>query len=377
MTITRVTQSMLTNQSIYAIDSNLSKMSADQNVLDTGKRINVPSDDPTGTATALQATAGLANQSQYQSNASDGLAWLTTIDSSLTDVNSNVTKAYTLALNGANTGTNTSTSEEALADQIDQIKAAVYASSNSSYLGRPVYGGTTTNSEAYAIAGTWTTTDASGNTVSTPPPTAQDLTAGGYDAIEVTSGGVSLDGGTTTVADGTTQNYTLNGVTYTFTANTQASASDLSTQIVYSGDEGTVNRRVGADTLVQVNTSGSSAFGDDSSSNPSIFTVLSNLSSALRSSDTDGIEQGISDLKTYMSNLSSAQANEGARYNQITGAQNVSQIQSLALTTTQSNAENADIAQATIALQTQSTAYQAALAATAKTVQPSLLDFLS
>lgn len=390
MTITRVTQTMLTNQSIYAVDSNLSKMSQDQEVLNTGKRINVPSDDPTGTSTALQASAGLANQAQYQSNATDGLAWLTTIDSSLKNVNSNATRAYTLALDGANTGTNTSTSETALADEIDQIKAAVFAASNSAYLGRPVYGGTTTNGQAYAVAGSWT--DSAGNPV--PPPTQQQLAGAGY-AVTVGSSGVSLTtggtpttqpDGTVTVSGGTTTALpdgsapvamTIGGTAYQFSANTQASASGLSTQIVYTGDDGTVSRRVGADTLVAVNTSGASAFGDDGTDNPNIFTTLSNLSSALRTSDTNGIEAGIASLRQYMSNVSSAQANEGARYNQITGAQTVAQNQTLALTATKSNAQDADLAQATIALQTQSTAYQAALAATAKTVQPSLLDFLS
>jgi flagellar hook-associated protein 3 FlgL len=41
-----------------------------------------------------------------------------------------------------------------------------------------------------------------------------------------------------------------------------------------------------------------------------------------------------------------------------------------------SDVEDVDLAAATIDLQTQQVAYQAALAATGKTIQPSLLDFL-
>jgi flagellar hook-associated protein 3 FlgL len=43
----------------------------------------------------------------------------------------------------------------------------------------------------------------------------------------------------------------------------------------------------------------------------------------------------------------------------------------------QSDAEDVDVAEATINLQTQSNAYQAALMAVSKTSQRSLLDFLS
>jgi flagellar hook-associated protein 3 FlgL len=48
----------------------------------------------------------------------------------------------------------------------------------------------------------------------------------------------------------------------------------------------------------------------------------------------------------------------------------------LHLTTSLSDVEEVDLAKATIDVSLQQVAYQAALAATAKTLQPSLLDFL-
>jgi len=359
MAITRVTQRMLTDQSYHAVDSNLTRLAADQLVLDTGKRINKPSDDPSGTTTALRARVGIANNDQYQRNASDGLGWLTTIDSALQTVNTQATKAYTIALKGANTGTNPQDAQDALADEINQIRAAIYATSNSNYLGRPVFGGTTTNTSAYAAVGYWT--DGSGNKVVLPSGTTQ------ADA---------------TTADGATQT-DGSGNTYTFHADGTSDTADPTTVIAYTGDSGSVSRRVGADTVVRVDSSGDDVFGGGSSGSDSIFDTLARLSAALTNTavgatgtTTEGIEQGIADVKAFMSRLSGAQADEGARMNKITQATTVSQDQSLALETTRSNAEDADFAWAAIQLQSQSTAYQAALAATSKTVQPSLLDFL-
>lgn len=304
--ITRVTQNMLTQRSLTAVDGSLAKMSAAQEQMTTGRKINRPSDDPTGTATAMRARASIAEQQQYQRNGQDGLAWLSVIDTTVQSMSTQVTKAYTLALQGANTGGNGSTSEEALAAEVDQIREGLLASANTQYLGRPIFGGTTTGDTAYDI----------------------DADTG---------------------------------------------------KITYAGDDGQVTRRVGSDTVVRVDSQGSAVFGEDGSS---VFDHLQQLSDALRGTnnggvtDDDAVQQAIADLQTDMDRMSAAAADEGARYNQITNANDTASAAVLSLQKTQSDMEDVDIAEATIAVETQQTAYQAALAATSKTIQPSLLDFL-
>jgi flagellar hook-associated protein 3 FlgL len=304
--ITRVTQRMMTERSLTSVETGLNRMSQAQEQLSTGKRINRPSDDPTGTTTALRARAAVAEQAQYQRNAQDGVAWLTTIDSAIQGVSSEVQRAYTLAIQGANTGSNGATAENAIADEIDQIKQGVLSLANTAYLGRPVFGGTTTGSVAFQA-------DASGT------------------------------------------------VTYAGNGNTA---------------DGEVNRRVGADTVVRVDSDGTKVFGDDGDS---VFDHLDQLSQALRANPADStqIQASIGKLHDDLTRLSSAAANEGARMNQITQASNVASANQLAMQKAQSDAEDVDVAEATINLQTQSNAYQAALMAVSKTSQRSLLDFLS
>lgn len=307
-TITRVTQHMMMQRSLTSVDGSLAKMSAAQEQMTTGRRINRPSDDPSGTATAMRARSEIADQQQYQRNGQDGLARLSVIDSTLQAMSNQIQKAYTLALQGANTGSNGSTSEGALATEVDQIQQDLLGSANTTYLGRPIFGGTTTNATAYV----------------------KDPTTG---------------------------------------------------LVHYNGDAGQVTRRVGADTDVRVDMSGVEVFGPTSpagSTTPgdSVFDHLSALSTALTHSDDAGIQAAIGNLQRDMAQISTAAADEGARYNQISTANDTASATVLSLQKTQSDVEDVDIAQATISVATQQTAYQAALAATSKTMQPSLLDFL-
>lgn len=305
--ITRVTQRMLTQRSLTSVDGSLTKMSAAQEQMTTGRRINRPSDDPIGAATAMRARAQITEQQQYQRNGQDGLAWLSITDTALKSMTNQVQRAYTLALQGANSGSNGQAAQDALAAEIDQIGKDVLSTANTQYLGRPVFGGTTDGGQAY-----------------TPDPTTGIVT--------------------------------------------------------YVGGAGAVSRRVGAGTDVQVSTNGVDVFGtvsaDGTTAGDSVFDHLQTLSTALTTGNDADVQTAIGKLQGDLKRMSTAAANEGARYNQISTANDTAAAAVLSLQKTQSNAEDVDIAQATINVATQQTAYQAALAATSKTIQPSLLDFL-
>lgn len=301
--ITRVTQRMLTSRSLTSVEAGLNRMSQAQEQLSTGKKLNRPSDSPTDTTVALRARAGVAEQQQYQRNAQDGVGWLSAVDTALQEVNNQLRRAYTLTVEGANTGSSDATSDAALATEVDQIKQSILASANTQYLGRPVFGGTTAGGTAFS--------------------------------------------------------------------------ADSSGTVTYVGDDGSVNRRVGVDTVVRVDSPGTSVFGDNSVGGTNIFDHLDALSTALRSGKPDDIQASIGILQADMDRISAATADEGARMNQINQASNVASASQLALQKTQSDVEDVDVAEATIEMQTQTNAYQAALMAVSKTSQQSLLDFLS
>ncbi|MDQ1731184.1 MAG: flagellar hook-associated protein 3 FlgL [Pseudonocardiales bacterium] len=151
----RVTEGSAAYNSLVGLQSTSQKLSDLQSQLSSGRQITKPSDSPTGTATALGLRAELNSLSQYQSSATDALGWLTTTDSTLSSAVTQLQNARTIVLQGLNSGASTGSSNEALAQQVDQLRSSMLALSNASYLGRPIFGGTTAATSAFDATGSY------------------------------------------------------------------------------------------------------------------------------------------------------------------------------------------------------------------------------
>ncbi len=295
MTIGRVTQRMLTAGSLEHLQHGLGRLAKIQEHLSTGRVINRPSDNPTGTTTAMRLRGSLADQAQYSRNAQDGLGWLTQVDAALDSVTTTVKRARDLALQGANAAAAGPVAREAIAIEVDGLRQELLARANTSYLDSPVFGGVTAGSQAY---------DATG---------------------------------------------------------------------AYVGTLGDVNRRIADGVVVKVDVDGPDVFGDGPTS---VFAELTALSTALRAGDKAGISSGIDTLNARLSTVTAARTAAGARYQRLDQADQAAVDSGLSLQNQLSTIENADLAQTTVELKLQEVSYQAALAATSRVMQPSLLDFL-
>ncbi|WP_104082098.1 flagellar hook-associated protein FlgL [Cryobacterium sp. Y11] len=144
----------------------------------------------------------------------------------------------------------------------------------------------------------------------------------------------------------------------------------------YTGGAGTVERRISADTTVQVDADGATIFGG--SAGASVFDLLDKVVASLR--DTSGAEPSIgshlTDIDTRMSTMTSQWATTGARQTQIERAQETLLSKTGALETQRIGLEDVDLTQIVLELQLQQVSYQSALAVTAKVLQPTLMDFL-
>ncbi len=149
-----------------------------------------------------------------------------------------------------------------------------------------------------------------------------------------------------------------------------AAAYDASGTFV--GDSGEVSRTVGAGVSVPVNVTGPAAF---STGSDDLFTVLSDAITALRT-DPDATSATLARLDSVSTVMSTARTDVGARTNRIESAREGLVSTALDTKSSLSDVENVDIAAATMDLQMQEVAYQASLAATARVIQPSLVDFL-
>lgn len=146
----------------------------------------------------------------------------------------------------------------------------------------------------------------------------------------------------------------------------------------FIGDGGAVTRTVAPDVKVVANVNGPDVFGQDGQ--PShLFTVLSDLSAALRGQTPDrhaDLSTGLKNLDVAIDRVITTLGKVGARFNRVETMRHAAEDQLLSLTTSLSEAEDIDLPKTIVELQMQEVAYKAALGATARVVQPSLLDFL-
>ena len=134
-----------------------------------------------------------------------------------------------------------------------------------------------------------------------------------------------------------------------------------------------VSRTVGSGVKIRVDLTGREAFGDDTTG---LFKVLKDISASIRSGDQAQLSTNLSQLDKAGDQLKSAVSEIGSRYNRISQMKESAQDRLLSVTSQLSDIEDIDLPKTIMDMQLQQTSYQAALAATAKVIQPSLIDFL-
>jgi len=150
----RVTQGMTSALMIQDMESSYSQYESLSQQVASGLAINKPSDNPAGTVQAMAFSAQITRLGQYQTNANDGLAWLGTAQNALSGVVTQVQQVQQLVQQAANSTTDSS-GRAAIADQISSIKQTLLADANTTYLGRPIFGGTTGGSVAFDSTGAY------------------------------------------------------------------------------------------------------------------------------------------------------------------------------------------------------------------------------
>ena len=150
---------MMTRDSLASLQANLARTAKLQEQMSTGRVINRPSDSPTGAAAAMRLRDDLSATGQYQRNAQDGVSWLGIIDNTLTSVTDQTRQARDTALQGASAGAGGQGVRDGLAGTIDELRKSLLSDANTTYLGRPVFGGTTAGGVAYDASGAFVGTN--------------------------------------------------------------------------------------------------------------------------------------------------------------------------------------------------------------------------
>ncbi|MFQ1000329.1 flagellar hook-associated protein FlgL [Modestobacter sp. SSW1-42] len=311
----RITQRSLAVTSLQGLNRNMDAISKLQAQLTSGKTINKPSDDPTGTNAAMQTRQELAGAVQYARNISDGLGQLDATDSALRSMINQVQRVRDLTVQASNAGAQSPASRSAVQVEVVGLRQSLIGLANTTVQGQPLFGGVTSGSAAYD-------------------------TTGVYQGF----------GGTSTVP------------------------------VI------PVTRQVSEEDSIRVDITGPEAFGEtrpamtdaDGRTVPAtrdLFTLVADIADHAVS-DPDALAGDLRDLDLALDRMTKAAADIGSRTNRIETAKQVNADLQLSLTSRSADIENVDLAKTIMNLTMQQTGYEAALGATAKAIQPTLLDFL-
>jgi flagellar hook-associated protein 3 FlgL len=268
--------------------------------LATGRRVNVPSDDPAAAAADVQNQAFQGQNDQYLQNTSGLDSMLQTADSALSSVVTALNQVISLGVQGANGGLS-SADEQAIAVQVQGFQNQIVQLANSSYQGNYIFGGTLTQT----------------------PPFALD--------------------------------------------STQPSG------VRYDGNTGVNSVEIAQGRSIQVNVPGSQVFqgaGGD------VMGSLQQLVTALQSGNITNIGTATTQVRTALDYISQQRVFYGSAVNQLNANQSFLQQEQVNLQTQENSLVGADLAKAATDLSRAQTAQSAALAAIAKVIPQSLLDYL-
>ena len=144
-------------------------------------------------------------------------------------------------------------------------------------------------------------------------------------------------------------------------------------QITGAAATGAIERTVAPGEQVRVNLTGPEIFGTEPNN---LFNVLTTIATDLLANDPSNLDTHIAALDDRMRGVTDALGEIGARYNRVETMKDRATEQIITLKTSLSEVEDIDLPATIMDLQLQETAYKAALSATARVLQPSLVDFL-
>ncbi len=266
----------------------------------TGLSVNVPSDNPTASASMVQNTIDTGNLDQYKQNVTTVLSTVQSASSVLSNVVTALTQAVSLGTEGAN-GTNSAANMQAIITQVQGVLSSVASQANTSI------------------------------------------------------GGTFLFGGSSTTAPYTTD-------------------SSSSTGYAYNGTNSVSSVAVGDHLTVQVSLPGSQIFSNSSNN---VLGALNSLVTALQSGNSSAISTATTAVNSSISFVSQQQGFYGNAENQLNSQETSLQQDSVTLASQTTSLVGVDLATAATNLTHAETDNSAAMAAAAKVMPNTLLNYLS
>jgi len=379
----RIAFSQYYQQATQTIGSKQSQISKIQSQMSSGLRVQVASDDPVAAGQILSVNKAVADNAQWQTNATTLQNRLGLEDSTLSSVNTALQQIQTLALQANNATLNSSDRQSIATAMQQQLNSILQQANTQDGTGRYLFGGTNDGSAPFTQTASGVTYGGNSNYPSLQIGPTRELAAGDPgDAVfmqlksgdgTLTVGANAANAGTAVVSSAKLTNAAQwDGGSYTVSFNGgNYQVLDQSNTVVSSGayTAGSAIQFRG----VALTLSGTPSSGDSFSLGPSgaqdLFTTVQKLINHVGANPTTTAQQAQNQTAIYgsLQALSGAQshvlnvlAGVGARENAASDATTQLQTRSTQLQTALSGLQDLDYAAATTQLSQAQVTLQAA-----------------
>lgn len=144
----RVTQSMLSGNMLRNLSNSYEKMGKLQEQVNTGKKVNRPSDDPVTAMKGINYRAELNNVEQFARNIGEAHNWLDTTDDTFDKIGSTIQRANELMVQ-ASSDTMTSEDRKKIESELQQIREHIQNLANTKIGDRYIFSGTKTTTAPF------------------------------------------------------------------------------------------------------------------------------------------------------------------------------------------------------------------------------------
>jgi flagellar hook-associated protein 3 FlgL len=145
-----ISNSLIANQNTTNINSLMQSLQQLDEEISTGDQISLPGQNPTATASILPLNEQISQTNQYQTNLTTDTGMLSTADTSLQTVVSQLDQAQSLLLSAIGS-TSTSADNQADATEVGSIISGLVNTANSTYEGQYLFGGSDTTQAPYQV----------------------------------------------------------------------------------------------------------------------------------------------------------------------------------------------------------------------------------
>jgi flagellar hook-associated protein 3 FlgL len=396
----RISTSHIFSQSLQQMNSALSNVTELNMMNSSQKRINRPSDDPSGTGKVMELSSYDQSLSGYLENCSVSNSYLSLADQSLVQASENISAAMETAEQAA-TETYTEKQLQMMAEEMESYLDSLLTIANTQMGTDSVFAGNDLESNAYSTSlGVTLPNDSLSNASITSLTGEVDSTLYvrfdsdgdvGTDALDYrysTDGGnnwtsATLAAGDTVLDFGTTQAELATGTTVS-TADGEGNGTEfiIREAMQYIGSDDAMSVNISESTETDMTTVGSSIFGGIDASTgepypePNLFETISDCIAYMETGNHEGVAECLEGLRDAHELVEAQAANIGARENKITYTQSSLSLVQQITTASISREEDADATQILVELEQANYVYEAVLNSASKIMNMSLLDYI-